>query len=126
MWRTIEKWRNKDERTRRVAALSIALVVTLIIAGFWAVIFVRSPSVKQVTGAKQSISDIKKPLDSFGETTATAWGQFKEQFGKLTETIQALKQEGESVATTTATSAAVVEVETSTDGFMATSTEQVN
>lgn len=107
MWRTIEKWRNKDERTRRVAALSIALVVTLVIAGFWAVIFVRSPSVKQVTGAKQSISDIKKPLDSFGETTATAWGQFKEQFGKLTDTLQTLKQQevpaGSATTTTTAT-----------------------
>ena len=91
MFNFLEKWRGKDERSRRVLALSISAGITLIIVAIWASVFFSS--VTQVVVAT-SADNAPSPFATLKADTTDAFQNVQTQFGQL-------KSMFASIATTT-------------------------
>ncbi|MEK7185385.1 MAG: hypothetical protein AAB726_02060 [Patescibacteria group bacterium] len=96
MWQKLENWRKKDEGTRRLAALCVSAVVTIVIAGVWATVFFRGTAREIVSadiGVDKIVSGIdKSPVAAFSESTTRVWTSIMEQFGELKSAVESLEK----------------------------------
>jgi hypothetical protein len=98
MWNLLDTWRQKDERSRRIAALSVSGGITLVIAIIWAVTFFSHSSEKTaVMRAEQAPG----PFAAMRENVGEAFQTMKEQFSALSTLVTT------SLGTTTATTTPV-------------------
>lgn len=117
MWNLLDTWRQKDERSRRIAALSVSGGVTLVIAIIWAVTFFsHSPEKTAVMRAEKTPG----PFAALRENASQAFRGIQEQFSSLGAILET------SFSTTTATTTATTTVTTAVESASSTGASEQN